>query len=352
MATDIATDTVKFHLSLNSSDLARSIAFYSVLFGREPAKMKSDYAKFEVDEPPLIMSLIPAPTGSGGNLNHIGLRLTDSAALVTVQARLEQAGYATQREEGVECCYSKQTKFWVTDPDRTLWELYILHEDGDDHASAHSQGTVVAIETLMATPPRPKVTWQHLLTQPLPQRIPQEDATVDEALLQGTLNMQNDPDQLAVFLREVFRVLKPGGSVTAHHLSSDRPLDERPQLPGPAALVQQVLIESAGVKALTDAGFANIEFTKLGQKPCFTVGCVQLRETKLTGYRPAEATTETIDVLYKGPLSQVSDDQGNVYRRGQRVSVRASTAQMLRQGAAADQFVFFVEGAPSGGCCS
>ena len=60
MATEILTGVVKFHLSLNSSDLRRSIDFYRVLFDREPTKSQADYAKFEVDEPPLIMSLIPA----------------------------------------------------------------------------------------------------------------------------------------------------------------------------------------------------------------------------------------------------------------------------------------------------
>src|SRR5262245_22103365 len=129
MSTEIATDVVKFHLSLNVSDLQRSLAFYQVLFGVEPAKVRPDYAKFEVSEPPLIMSLIPSQPVPGGTLNHVGLRVLDSATLVTMQARLEQAGYATQREEGVECCYSKQTKFWVVDPDRTLWELYVLHGD-------------------------------------------------------------------------------------------------------------------------------------------------------------------------------------------------------------------------------
>src|SRR5436190_1882340 len=115
MATDSAVDTIKFHLSLNVSQLYYSIAFYRALFGLEPAKVRDDYAKFELAEPPVVLSLIPLPPGAGGHLNHVGLRLLDSAALVAVQHRLELAGYATQREDGVECCYSKQTKFWVQD---------------------------------------------------------------------------------------------------------------------------------------------------------------------------------------------------------------------------------------------
>ena len=62
----------KFHASLNVSDLDRSIAFYRVLLGAEPAKVRSDYAKFDLAEPPLVLSLIPGRPGAGGNLNHVG----------------------------------------------------------------------------------------------------------------------------------------------------------------------------------------------------------------------------------------------------------------------------------------
>src|SRR5262245_29830907 len=105
----------RFHASLNVSDLTRSVQFYRVLLGREPVKQKKDYAKFEVDDPPLVLSLIPGHPTAGGALNHIGLRLPDSEMLVEVQARLEASGIRTKREEGVECCHSRQTKFWVTD---------------------------------------------------------------------------------------------------------------------------------------------------------------------------------------------------------------------------------------------
>ncbi len=120
---------VRFHISLNVANLERSVAFYRVLFGREPAKCRPDYAKFELDDPPLVLSLEPTPPGPGGALNHLGFRMTDSASLVAVQMRLERAGIHTKREEGVECCYARQTKFWVTDPDETLWEIYTLEKD-------------------------------------------------------------------------------------------------------------------------------------------------------------------------------------------------------------------------------
>src|SRR5947199_9068816 len=109
MATLSVADTIRFHLSLNVSSLARSVAFYRTLFGAEPAKLRGDYAKFELDDPPLVLSLEPTPRPTGGPLNHLGFRLGDAAALVAMQERLERAGIRSQREDGVECCYAKQT---------------------------------------------------------------------------------------------------------------------------------------------------------------------------------------------------------------------------------------------------
>src|SRR3954466_12349397 len=106
MSAVAAPSTVRFHLSLNVASLERSVKFFEALFGSQPAKCRPDYAKFELDEPPVVLSLEPhAPTSSGA-LNHLGFRLADSAELVEWQRRLEAAGISMQREEGVECCYA------------------------------------------------------------------------------------------------------------------------------------------------------------------------------------------------------------------------------------------------------
>ncbi len=124
-----ATDLVKFHVSLNVGDLPRSLAFYSALLGIAPAKAYENYAKFELEEPPLVLSLKPQPARKGGPLNHLGLRVRTPEDLVAVQARLQAAGYRPARQDDVRCCYAHQTKFWVSDPDDTLWEVYVLHAD-------------------------------------------------------------------------------------------------------------------------------------------------------------------------------------------------------------------------------
>ena len=102
LTTETAT---RFHLGLHVSDLDRSVRFYRVLLGVEPTKHLADYARFESERPPLVIALYPSPQPAGGTLNHAGLRFPDSAAFVEVQRRLEEVGIATQRQEGVECCY-------------------------------------------------------------------------------------------------------------------------------------------------------------------------------------------------------------------------------------------------------
>lgn len=124
-----ATAVTKFHVSLNVSDLARTLAFYQALLGTAAVKAYSDYAKFELDEPPLVLSLKPQRAVKGGPLNHLGLRVKTSEELVAIQRRLEAAGYRTSRQDDVRCCYAHQTKFWVADPDDVLWEVYVLHGD-------------------------------------------------------------------------------------------------------------------------------------------------------------------------------------------------------------------------------
>ncbi|VTS08264.1 ArsI/CadI family heavy metal resistance metalloenzyme [Tuwongella immobilis] len=124
-----AMQTIKFHASLNVSDLAKSVEFYTALFGEGPVKFYPDYAKFEIANPPLVLSLKPKRACAGGPLNHLGLRITDVAQLQAIRTRLEAVGARIGRQDDVKCCYALQTKLWITDPDQTLWEVYVLHDD-------------------------------------------------------------------------------------------------------------------------------------------------------------------------------------------------------------------------------
>jgi catechol 2,3-dioxygenase-like lactoylglutathione lyase family enzyme len=324
--------TTRFHVGLHAADLDRSVRFYRALLGVGPAKHLPDVAKFECDRPPIVIGLYPSPQQPGGALNHVGLRFPDSAALVEVQRRLEEAGIATQRQEGVECCYARQTKFWVTDPDRVLWEVYTLHED-IDHSGFDD-------------PPAPaelpaEAVWQHRITDPLPARIPHPDDSLDEVMLEGTFNARVHPDKLSDLLSEAMRVLKPGGAVAVHGLVGDKPFPGEPKLPGMAAMVQRVPVETEPLGALLRAGFGGIFYEKLGDIHCFEVNGVELRELRMRGWKPRRAAEGgSVEVVYKGPFEQVACECGGVFRRGEKVVVTAMVASWLRAGPAADQFAF------------
>jgi len=127
-----ARQQFKFHACLNVSDLERSLEFYTALLGGPPVKAYEDYAKFEIDVPPLILSLKPKRACAGGPLNHLGLRVTSNEQLEAIHTRMKKAGARIGRQDDVACCYALQTKLWITDPDQTLWEVYVFHEDAPD----------------------------------------------------------------------------------------------------------------------------------------------------------------------------------------------------------------------------
>jgi catechol 2,3-dioxygenase-like lactoylglutathione lyase family enzyme len=330
-----------FHFGLNISNLPKSVDFYRAFFGVEPLKSYRDYAKFEFNKPPFVLSLLPNPQIPGGPLYHIGMRMPDAETLVAVQKRLEEAGISTVREEGVECCYAKQTKFWVHDPDRNLWEVYVLQEDLEHHGSDAPPGfeshddepTVAAI-------------WEHRFGQPVPARIKAKDSSVDEVRFEGSWSMDQSDDEFDRILSEAYRVLRPGGSVLIHGLAADRLFPNGlPKLEGPIERMKRIPTEQSCHEQLLKAGFRSVQFSKLGNSPCFVVDGVGLREMRLVGYKPDEATCcggadATTEVIYLGPFQKMVDDAGREFRCGVPASVPVAVAKSLQSGPHAESFVF------------
>jgi catechol 2,3-dioxygenase-like lactoylglutathione lyase family enzyme len=115
-------------LALNVSDVDAAVAFYSTLFGTEPAKRRPGYANFAIAEPPLKLVLLENP-GAAGSVNHLGVELADTTAVEALQARLDEAGLLPREEKNTTCCYAVQDKFWLTAPDGEKWEHYAVLAD-------------------------------------------------------------------------------------------------------------------------------------------------------------------------------------------------------------------------------
>ncbi|MGH2906032.1 MAG: ArsI/CadI family heavy metal resistance metalloenzyme [Solirubrobacterales bacterium] len=124
---------IKPHLAINVSDIDRSVPFYTALFGTDPAKVKPGYAKFEIEQPALNLSLNTKDQAGGlGAFNHAGIQVDSTDDVLAARLRLTQAGLATFDEMDTTCCYAKQDKIWVHDPDGTPWEIFTVHADADE----------------------------------------------------------------------------------------------------------------------------------------------------------------------------------------------------------------------------
>lgn len=133
-ATASAPTSSRVQLALNVTDLEASIAFYTAMFGVEPAKRRPGYANFAVTEPPLKLVLIETTeenrgTGTAGALNHLGVEVPSVEGVTAARERFATAGLAAFDENDTSCCYALQDKVWVHDPAGAPWEVYTVKDD-------------------------------------------------------------------------------------------------------------------------------------------------------------------------------------------------------------------------------
>ncbi|MEU9186305.1 ArsI/CadI family heavy metal resistance metalloenzyme [Streptomyces sp. NPDC048484] len=118
-------------LALNVADLEASVAFYSKLFGAEPAKRRPGYANFAITTPPLKLVLIEGEPGQETRLDHLGVEVDTTDEVTAATTRLKDAGLATFEENDTSCCYALQDKVWVHGPGKEPWEVYVVKADAD-----------------------------------------------------------------------------------------------------------------------------------------------------------------------------------------------------------------------------
>ena len=140
----------RIHIGLRTSDLEGAIAFYSLLLGIEPVKVKPDYAKWEADDPSINLSLTSGSAGNSSGGAHYGVQVKSTDAVAEAKVRFEAAGIPFRTEDQSVCCYALQDKFWVTDPDDNAWEVFVVLEDTEAFRS-DSSDCCVSDENAAAT---------------------------------------------------------------------------------------------------------------------------------------------------------------------------------------------------------
>ena len=121
----------RVQLALRVADLEASIAFYSKLFGAEPAKRRPGYANFAIAEPPLKLVLLEGTPGDPTRMDHLGVEVETTQEVTGATTRLAAEGLPTATEEDTACCYAVQDKVWVTAPGGEPWEVYVVKSDAD-----------------------------------------------------------------------------------------------------------------------------------------------------------------------------------------------------------------------------
>jgi catechol 2,3-dioxygenase-like lactoylglutathione lyase family enzyme len=142
---------MKTHVSLNVSNIQESIEFYTKMLGVEPFKVKSDYAKFDVANPPLNLSMIQVAFERGGSLSHLGLQVESTEEVLEITKRWNESGLRTLEEMKTDCCYALQDKSWVQDPDGNRWEVFTVLENTEGVENAASACCAPAEKTVSIT---------------------------------------------------------------------------------------------------------------------------------------------------------------------------------------------------------
>lgn len=138
----------RMHVAINVEKLGECLEFYKAFFNAEPTKVRENYAKFELNNPPLHFSMNVRPYEKKGNLNHMGFQVQNTEEVLAVRERLQGAGLVPIDEMGTTCCYAVQDKIWVRDPEGNAWEIFYTKEDSEfESAGEGAMGGVCCVPT-------------------------------------------------------------------------------------------------------------------------------------------------------------------------------------------------------------
>ena len=137
----------RMHVSYYVSNINKTIDFYTKFFETQPNKVKEGYAKYLLSEPSLNISFIENKEAVKNNAAHFGIEVNNPDELKQRLGNAMHHNLPIDEEKDVQCCYARQDKFWVTDPDGYRWEVYQYLEDSEQLTSQISECCSPASET-------------------------------------------------------------------------------------------------------------------------------------------------------------------------------------------------------------
>ena len=139
----------RMHVHVAVDDLSASINFYSALFATEPSVVKSDYAKWMLDDPRVNFAI--SARGRAPGLDHLGIQVEDKNELHEVFARLHNAGGTVIEQGQTACCYAKSEKSWIDDPARIAWETFLTTGENTDYGDGTGEREARIAKTINDT---------------------------------------------------------------------------------------------------------------------------------------------------------------------------------------------------------
>jgi catechol-2,3-dioxygenase len=127
----------RMHVHVSVDDLRHSMAFYSALFAAQPTVVKTDYAKWMLDDPRMNFAI--SARGRQAGLDHLGIQVEDKDELNEVYARLHKADGNVIDQGQTNCCYAKSEKSWIDDPAGIAWETFLTTGESSDYGDGSGE---------------------------------------------------------------------------------------------------------------------------------------------------------------------------------------------------------------------
>jgi len=169
-----------------------------------------------------------------------------------------------------------------------------------------------------------------------------KDNSVDLVISNCVLNLVDD-EQKAQIVKEIYRVTKPGGRIAISDIISDegipQHLKENDELW--SGCISGAFQEQEMLAMFAEVGFQALSYDKWDGEPWQVVEGIEFRSATLTAVKPhgSECIDKGQAVIYKGRYSEVKDDDGHIFPRGERMAVCERTYKFCTEGPYREDFI-------------